>query len=51
MGEKIFNARTVVSTDVLALPSPKQTVEQFSVRTKEEVQFVHFNQVQTVRHS
>ena len=41
MGEKIFNALTAVSVDVIALHSPKQTAEQFSVRTKEEVQFVH----------
>ena len=41
MGEKIFNTMTAVSVDVLALPSAKQTVEQFSVRTKEEVRFVH----------
>ena len=41
MGEKIFNTMTAVSVDVLALPSPKQTVEQFSVRTKEQVRFVH----------
>ena len=41
MGEKIFNALAAVSVDVLALPSPKQTVEKFSVRAKDEVQFVH----------
>ena len=41
MGEKIFNALAAVSVDVLALPSPKQTVEKFSVRVKDEVQFVH----------
>ena len=41
MGEKIFNTMTAVSVDLLALPSPKQTVEQFSVRTKEQVRFVH----------
>ena len=41
MGEKIFNALTAVSVDVIALPSSKQTAEQFSVRTKEDVQFVN----------
>ena len=41
MAEKIFNALAAVSVDVLALPSPKQTVEKFSVRAKDEVQFVH----------
>ena len=41
MGEKIFNALAAVSVDVLALPSPKQTEEKFSVRVKDEVQFVH----------
>ena len=41
MGEKIFNALLAVSVDVLALPSPKQTVEKFSVWAKDEVQFVH----------
>ena len=41
MVEKIFNTLAAVSVDVTALPSPKQTVEQFSVRAKEEVQFFH----------
>ena len=30
-----------MSVDVLALTSPKQTVEMFSFRAKDEVQFVH----------
>ena len=30
-----------MSVDVLALPSSKQTVEKFSVRAKDEVQFAH----------
>ena len=41
MGEKLFNALAAVSVDVLALPLPKQTLEKFSVRVKDEVQFVH----------
>ena len=30
-----------MSVDVIALPSPKQTVEKFSIRAKDEVQLVH----------
>ena len=41
MCEKVFNSLAVVSVDVLALPSPNQTVEKFSVGAKDEVQFVH----------
>ena len=38
---KIFSALAAVSANVLALPSPKQTMEKFSFRVKDEVQFVH----------
>ena len=41
MGEKLFNALAAVSVDVLPLPPPKQTLWKFSVRVKDEVQFVH----------
>ena len=41
MGEKIVNTLAAISVDVLELPLPKQTVETFSVRVKDEVQFVH----------
>ena len=39
MGEKIVNTLAAISVDVLELPLPKQTVETFSVRVKDEVQF------------